>query len=271
MAALANFTAYRSRLLSPRQVINVNKTTLTVVAGRPYDLFTLTGLAGSIPSTAVAPDRTTIGALGGTQFENAGTEELFCLGASIGPLLAGTYYLCDRLSHQGGLDGTVTTANLTTNLPTAALTRYTSGDGVMAAVSIYTQIGATGTTISCNYTDEGGNSSTSPLMPIGNTGFREANRMLLLPLATGDTGVRAINNSTLTATTGTAGNFGYTLFKPLMSFTVDRAGNTVDFSIIDGGMGGGLPVIQDDACLFWMMIGAGTSMSFGATTPFTAV
>jgi hypothetical protein len=66
----------------------------------------------------------------------------------------------------------------------------------MAAIDIYTQIGTTATTISCTYNDETGTSSTSPLVAIGGTGFREAGRSILIPLATGDLGFQSITAST---------------------------------------------------------------------------
>jgi hypothetical protein len=269
VAALADFDAYQASLFRSRQLITTQKTT-TMIAGRHYDLWAVNALAGVAPTTAVVPTNATVGSL---LQENGGSEDLFALGASRAGIgaSAGMIVLCDRLSHQGGLDGTVVTANLTTNLPTAALTRYTSGEGVMAGITIYTQIGTTATTITCNYTDEAGGSSTSPVTVFGGTGFREAARMVLLPLATGDTGVRAINNSTLALSTGTAGAFGYTLFKPLMSFVLDKAGSQVEFSIIDGGMGGGLPVIQDNACLFWLVIPTTTLAGVTGVVPFATV
>jgi hypothetical protein len=256
VAALTDFADYVSRLEGPRQLLPTTRPALTTIAGRPWDMFIgSTPQSPAAPTTAVVPAKST-----GFNQENGATEQLFALGGTLGSTQSGLYVLCDRLSHQGGLSGTVT-GSITTNLPTAALTRYTTGVGVMAAISIYTQIGTTATTITAGYTDQDGGAKTTPAMAIGATGFREASRMLFLPLATGDTGVRAITSSNLLATTGTAGAFGYTLFKPLMSFHIDRPHGTVDFSLVDGGMSGGVPEILDDACLFWMCIPAGASTS----------
>lgn len=268
MAALTDLNAYLAKLSIPRELVPTIKVATTTVVGRSYDLFTTATLTGTAPTAAVVPTKATVG---GFLQQDAGTEELFNLGGNLSSSQAGLFILCDRLSHQGALDGTVATANLTTNLPTAALTRYTTGTGVMLGVSIYTQIGATATTLACNYTNDAGGSSNTPLTVFGGTGYREVNRFVLMPLATGDTGIRAVNNSTLTVTTGTAGAFGYTLYKPLMAFHIDRAGGQVDFSLFGGGMSGGLPVIQDDACLFWMSIPAGTSTSLLSSLSLTTV
>lgn len=268
MSALTGLTDYKNRLQAPREILASAKIASTTIIGRSYDYFTIAALAGAAPTTAVVPDRTTTGALGQ---QDAATEELYALGGPFSATQSGLYVLCDRLSHQGGLNAT-TTGAVTTNLPTAALTRYTSGEGVMLGISIYTLIGATSTTISCSYTNEAGtNGRTSPSIPFGNTGFRELNRMLLVPLVTGDTGVRSVENSTIQATTGTAGAFGYTLFKPLVGFNVDKPGGQVDMSLFDGGMTGGMPPILDNACLFWMIIPGGTSTGVYANTILSAV
>jgi hypothetical protein len=163
--------------------------------------------------------------------------------------------LCDRLSHQGGLDGTVTTAQ-TTNLPTAALTRGdTTGKGVFAGLEIYTQIGTTGTTFLVTYTNQAGTGSqVSPLVTLGNTGFREANRFIPIPLASGDNGFRSVENVDLTATTGTAGAFGITLYRPLFPIFVAQQGG--EEQLIDGLLSVAfLPEIPDDACLFLLACG----------------
>lgn len=243
------------------------KTALTTVAGRPYDSWTTASLGGAAPTTAAVPTNTTTGAL---SQENAGTESLFCVGGRMSSSIGGQFILCDRLSHQGGLSGTVTTAQ-TTNLPTSALTRYTNGVGVMAALSIYTQIGTTGTTVTASYTNQAGTASrtTAPVV-FGGTGFREASRMIFLPLQSDDTGFQSVQSVTVLATTGTAGAFGVTLFKPLMTFCMDTGAGQVAFDMFSGGMVG-MPDIQDSACLFWIYIPGGTSSVLGGELRFMAV
>ena len=203
--------------------------------------------ANTAPTTAVA-----LGVTSNNAFPLptvSGTRRLKLIGGSVSTLTAGgVYMLIDILSHQGGLSGTTTTAQ-TTNLPTAALTRYTDGKGVMIGLTVYTQIGATLTTAIVTYTNQAGTGSrVSPLFPIGGTNYREANRMILVPLQYGDTGVRSVENVDLTATTGTAGAFGVTLFKPLAMFAVDEIGKMNDCDFVTGRLIGGIADVTG-ACL----------------------
>lgn len=221
---------------------------------------------GIAPTSAVAPTRATAGALlsGGEQlFNSGGSFKNFLVGAhlSTSPISALTnrntpklVLLCDRLSHQGGLSGTTTGAQ-TTNLPTAALTRYTSGLGVMMRLDIYAAVGSTpGVDVTASYTNQAGTSGqTSVATQLGATGYRELGRSIILPLASGDSGVQAVASVTITSTTGTAGNFGVTLFKPLAAF-ITTGGVEEQFHepVLTGNMFGGLPEIVDDACLEWL-------------------
>jgi hypothetical protein len=44
------------------------------------------------------------------------------------------------------------------------------------------------------------------------------NKFQIMPLQAGDRGVKSVESLTLSASTGTAGNFGLTLFRPIMTF-----------------------------------------------------
>lgn len=190
------------------------------------------------------------------QTDNA-PSAYYVMAARINPasVLAGSYTLCDRLSHQGNLNATATTAQ-TTNLPTAALPRYTDGVGVMMALEIYTQIGATTTSFTVSYTNSDGTSGrTSPPMTIGNTGYREANRFIQIPLASGDKGVRSVESITLAGTTGTAGAMGITLYKPLAMFNINNSDGPNIMDPIGGGHVGSLVGVDPNAYLFFVTIG----------------
>jgi hypothetical protein len=158
--------------------------------------------------------------------------------------------LVDLLNVSGGLNGTLTTAQ-TTNLPTAALTRHTTGEGVMAGIVIYTTVGTTATTVTISYTNSAGVSGrTSTATSFGNTGFREAGVLLPIPLQAGDTGVESIESVTVTATTGTAGNFGVCMFKPLAMISLESATGAMPLdSVSTGCIIGSLAEIDPDACL----------------------
>lgn len=133
----------------------------------------------------------------------------------------GALMLADRLVHSAGLSGT-STSRQTTGLPTAALPRHTSGDGVFAYLTAWSAIGSTATTATVEYTNEDGDAKTTTVV-IGGSGEREAGALLPIPLAAGDRGVRSVEAVTLAATTGTAGNFGIVLAKPVAIIPAARA------------------------------------------------
>lgn len=259
--AIATYDDLLTRQLSPRERITQSwRANSTVAAGRLQSLWTFAPFAGVAPTTAAVPARNIAGAVGQ---ENGGANALRLPAIDVasawgaGPNIL---MLCDRLSHQGGLSGTVTSAQ-TTNLPTAALTRYTSGVGVMCMLEIYTTIGATATTVATSYTDQGGTTGqVSPLTLFGGNGWRDAGRGILIPCAVGDTGFRAVASVTVTVSTGTAGNFGVTLFKPLLYLPIP-VGQAYLASPPLGTLGGGLPEILDDACLFWIVMPTGALLN----------
>jgi hypothetical protein len=214
------------------------------IAGRPASLWLYDGLpgAGVAPTTVAAPDNTTAGAL---PFASAGGgRQSWMTQAWATALNAGTLILYDRLLHIGGLSGTVTTAQTVGG----TLTRNTGGAGNIVFAEIYTIIGTTSRTITMSYTDQDGNTGqTSTAVLIGATGFREVTRAIMLPLAAGDTGVRAVADVTLSATTGTAGNFGITVGKPIAYMGVGTAGAPGWRDYVTGMPG--IPEIEAGACL----------------------
>jgi hypothetical protein len=227
----------------------------TPITGRGCSLWTYDGMpaGGAVPTVAAIPDRTTTGAIPFTA--PGGSRDLHLIGASITPLAAGVYLLYDRLFHIGGLSGTSTADQTVQGSPASpALTRNTGGAGNMAWWEIYTLIGTTGTTLTMTYTDQDGNSGQTSTINIGATNFREVTRAQRIPLAAGDTGIQAIEKVKLTATTGTAGNFGITIAQPLAWIPVGTAG-TAGWRDYTTGLPG-IPVIDPDACLALMFIPA---------------
>lgn len=264
--AIADLDAYKDALRSGREIVPLNISTATVVAGRAHDLWRSSVPLGAIPTTAVVPDTDTLGALGqrdaGSGLQNS------IIGYRLSALNPGVYIICDRLAHSGGLSGTAT-AEQTTNLPTPTLTRHTSGVGVMIGLTIYTGVGSTATTVSAKYTNQSGTGSrATPLVQIGASNFNAANRMILLPLQDGDSGVRSVEGVTLTATTGTVGNFGVTLFKPLYVICVESLSGVSSGGFVTGLSAGGIPAVENGACLFPISFGASTNAACGGTIIF---
>lgn len=213
--------------------------------------------APATPAASISLDRTSDHSI--AQIPAVGTGRLSIMGARINPSSIGgqAIILVDMLNVSGGLNGTLTTVQ-TTNLPTAALTRYTDGDGVMAGLCIWAAIGGTATTVTLSYTNQAGTAGRiSPATQIGGSNVANAaGRVILIPLAAGDTGVRSVESVTLAGTTATAGNFGVCLFKPLAMMGMnDWQGAHVFDAVSTGGFAGALAEVQPDACLSIFGIG----------------
>jgi hypothetical protein len=239
------------------------------ISGRPCSLWTYDGVmwpGGSAPGAVAACDRNTVGALLGWSNPGGGREkkvlQAFCTG-----LNAGTLILYDRLLHIGGLNATTLTAQTVGG----TITRNTGGVGNIAFLEIYSIIGTTATSINMLYTDQDGNTNvSSPTVAFGGTGFREVSRAIMLPLAAGDTGLRAVASVDIVATTGTAGVFGVTIAKPLAYVSIGTAGGPGwrDFTT---GLPG-IPNIDADACLAGLWIPNSTTPPelFGCITTVEA-
>lgn len=213
--------------------------------------------APATPTTSVALDKTSDHSVG--PMPAVGSGRLTIMGARLNPSGIGgqAIILVDMLNVSGGLSGIVTTAQAT-NLPTAALTRFTSGEGVMAGLCIWASIGGTATTVTINYTNQAGTpGQISTATQIGGTNVANApSRIIPIPLAAGDKGVRSVESVTLAGTTGTAGNFGVCLFKPLAMMAMnDFQGAHVFDAISTGGFVGALAEVHPDACLSVFGIG----------------
>lgn len=249
--ALASYTAYKAA--KPYASVNLSKATFNGIAGRLHSPWATANFAGVAPTTAAVPTAATAGALYGTP---AGIAT-WIKSAIAAKFNWGTLIVVDRLSHQGGLSATVTGAQ-TTNLPTAALTRYTSGVGVFAALEIYTAVGSTPTTFTASYTNVAGTSGrTSPTLAFGGTNDRLATTVIPIPLVSGDTGVKSVESVTLAASTLTAGAFGVTLFKPLFAIPQPQYNQHSKYDTVRN-VGAMFESAPTDACLA-LLIGAGNA------------
>lgn len=224
----------------------------SLIQGRAYSMWQVDGKmggVGSTPTVAEIPTRSTTGAIG--QANPPTGKQLWLINVSEAHTTTrNTFMLYDRLAQIGGLSGTSTSAqtcSLSTDRYTANAAAY---QGNEIYVEIYTQIGASSTTITASYQDENNAAQTTQAVAIGNTGFREIYRMIKLPLASGTRGVRTVNSVTLAATTGTAGNFGVTIARPIWS--VGDGGASQTGYIRSMLQSPGPQEIMSNACLAWM-------------------
>lgn len=225
------------------------------VAGRLSSLWRYNksnGANGAAPGAVAAPDRTTLGAMG--QANPGGGREKWLLGLEAACNQVGTLLLYDRLLHISGLSGT----SISAQTVGGTLTRNTGGAGNLIAIEVYTQIGASSTTITASYSNTTPTSGrTTKAAAIGNTGLREAERMIILPLQDGDTGVSAVASVTLAATTGVAGDFGVTVMRPLAILSCGGIAMPMLRDFLAGLPN--MPEIDTDACLAWAWLPNGTT------------
>lgn len=257
--AISTLAGLRSRQTASNQRLMWSKAATAVPAYRPGSTWTTGGFetTGVAPTTAVVPTNTTAGALG--QLDATGGVQRVVNISTFG-VNSGMLLLADRLSHQGGLSG-LTLGAQTTNLPTAALTRSTDGIGVWPCVEIYTQIGTVATTLVASYTNTAGTAGrTTQSIVFGDNPNREAKLLIPLPLQQGDIGCKSVESVTIGLSTGTAGNFGITLIKPILA--VPSSQEVIDVQSYDPvlHLGGYAPQIVDGACLMLIYYSvAGTS------------
>jgi hypothetical protein len=85
---------------------------------------------------------------------------------------------------------------------------------------------------------------------LGGGFYREVGILIPIPLQGADKGIRSIESVTLAATTGTVGNFGVCLYKPLAMISLESATGAMPLdSVSTGCIIGSLAEIHPDACL----------------------
>ena len=244
-----NYEDYLSQIsLQNAETFQYNQATIPGNAGRLALMSRYFPIVLSTPSSSIALDNTSLYAIN-NQSNPLGTSNFFLLGGQIQSGGAHTIVVVDLLNVSGGLSGILTTEQ-TTGLPTAPLTRYISGEGVFAGLILWVTTGGT-VTVSINYTNQNGiPEQISPLTSFfgSATGDRQVGRILLMPLASGDTGVQSVKSVTLSSSTAIVGNFGVILFKPLSMIAFNN--ETVAFDAVSsGGFVGSLSTIFPSACL----------------------
>jgi hypothetical protein len=225
----------------------------STVAGQFFSLWTATGIpgTGTIPTTAVVPTNATVGAFGITNQTAPVTGYLAWLAVQ-GSNNATNLEIHDRLACMGGLSGIVTTAqgalSLVTTSPGADRLGASNYSDVQWWLEVYTAMGATGVnaTVAVEYND----GTTGSLAAIALGATPRAGRLYPLLSAVAGKFIRAVTGVTLSATTGTAGNFGITATRPRTSVSMPLANKTetLDWAQL------GLPNIPNSSCLQMLML-----------------
>lgn len=234
--------------------IVIDKASLAnTAAGQFFSLWQATGVpgAGATPTTAAVPTSATTGAMGFTNQTAPATSYISWL-APQASNNATNLEIHDRLAHMGGLSGIVTTSqgalSLVTNSPGAARLGDSNYSDVQWWLEVYTALGATGVnaTVAVEYND----ASTGNLAAIALGATPRAGRLYPLVSASAGKFIRAVTGVTLSATTGTAGNFGITATRPRTSVSMPLANKTEVFDWAQLG----LPNVPNDSCLMMLML-----------------
>lgn len=237
--------------------IMIDKGTISGVAGGAFfSYWRVTGQPGqgAIPGSTAVCDHNLVGALQFAQQTAPSTSYLAILDAALSA--ANTLEVHDRLCHMGGLNGTLTTAQpvamdlgalLATNNLSARIGDSNYSD-VQWWLEWYANTGSTAVTATVNVTYNDG--TTGNLSAISLAATRVASFMQALntfiPAAASGKYIRGVNSVILSATTGTAGNFGVTAtrYRAGMFTPVANARFTNDWAQL------GLPEISNSSCLF---------------------
>lgn len=258
--AITNLADYKSAVATPHQGVAFSKGTSTARAGIWSSLFTVAFATGAAPGANAQCSYSTAGAING--YIDAATLNILGVESSGGFLsttqTGGAFMLVDRLTHCSGLNATLNTEQA---IGSVSLPRYTSGVGVMAAIEVYTLIGGSTTTGTLKYNNAAGTpvaNLVSYQFGIGGNSGQQAQSIIPIGLASGDNGVTKAQSVTLTATTGTAGDFGVTLFKPLLLLNAAPFTDTKTVDMIVG-MACQCAAVQTSACLTWLSLGYTTT------------
>lgn len=249
MGALADYDAYLDALRRNRGA-DFQMSSGSGRAARLSALWRTFLPAPGTPTTSVALNDTSDVAIGPLPTVNTGRLTMLAARANPGGNSGVCLIVADILNQSGGLDATLTTEQ-TTNLPTAALTRHTDGEGVMAGLICYVQNGSTASAATARYTSSDGVSNRiSTPTAFGGSGFREAGAIIPFPLAPGDRGVRSVDGVTFTGSTGSNASVGVVLFKPLAMIALNNfEGAHVVDAVSSGGFVGALAQAEPGACI----------------------
>ena len=225
------------------------------LAGAYFSLWRATGQPGqgAIPTAAATCNNALTGAMNFAQ-QTAPATSYGAWSNAVCSNNAATIEIHDRLMHMGGLSGIVTiaqTVSVNLNGVTADNMVERLGDSNFSDVQWwaewYTDTGATASnaTVAVTYND----GTTGSLTTFAAGGTVRAGRMIplnnLIPAAAAGKFIRSINTVTLSASTGTAGSFGFTATRPRMTMPLLLANKMEAFDWAQLG----LPEIFNSSCL----------------------
>lgn len=258
-AALGNTAA--DRLIIDKASIS------NMTAGTFCSLWRATGqpAQGAIPGTTPAiPTKATTGA---PNFANqtAPIQNFLLWAYMASGNAAMSLEIWDRVAHMGGLVLNSTSPQNISGLDLSSgglnLSADRRGDAnysdIQWFLETYTDGGSTASNATINVTYDDASTGNLNTQAVGGT-LRASRLLPLTPLIpTGSQGkfIRGINSVTLSASTGTAGNFGFTAVRPRAALPLLVANKTETFDWAQLG----IPVVPNDACLMLALLTSTTS------------
>lgn len=246
--------------LAAAQTLQFYKTSVALEAvGVLSSLWTAAGMpaAGAAQGSlngANCDDSTT----GAFPLTNAGSgNSLYLLRAlASGLVVPGTLLLFDRIWHNSTMSGTATGANAITQ-PSLPARVVDNGLGCRLGVEVFSSWGTTAVTLTITYRDSADDvdrTMTLTTVVPGGSGAPAAGTFVELPPATA-LGVKRVVSYGWSATTGTAGNFGLVVYRPIARIPIPFVGGSLplDFAAL------GMPQILNDACLALAWTGNATT------------
>ncbi len=234
-------------------------------AGQFHSLWRATGQPGqaAIPAAAAVCNNALTGALNFAQQTSPATTYGTWANAMCSNN-ATTLEIHDRLMHMGGLSGTSTgsqTVNLDINANLASNNLDArKGDANFSNVQWwmewYTDTGSTAVTATVGVTYNDGTTGT---LSVALAATRRASLMIplngFIPAAAAGKYIRDIDTVQLSATTGSAGSFGFTATRPRMTMPLSLANKmeTFDWAAL------GLPEIFNSSCLMILQVASTTT------------
>lgn len=263
--AITNLDQLVAAMAGPASRIVLDKGSLAnQVAGRMCSLWRATGqpAQGAIPTTAALCTNATTGGIQFTQ-QTAPSESYIGVIAVSAANSAMSWEIQDRIAHSGGGVLNVTTAQ--TNIACDLVALAPSADRIGSAdyrdvqcwLEVYADGGATASNATINVTFNDGTSGNLNTLAVGGTiraGHMFSLDALRTPAQQG-LNIRAVNSVQLSASTGTAGNFGITFTRPraYIPTQVANLSQTYDWAAL------GLPGVPNGACLQFTVIPSTTS------------
>lgn len=233
--------------------------TPTLVAGRPHSLFYLNGMPGAAVAASPGLSGVALTAYNGQlPFVNPGAGNAYLARLQAAATITGQLLLCDRLWHNSGFTITSTgsqTVNSAT-FPARDAAGSTDGDGVILAVEVSSATGAGAPTITIGYTNSDNTSGRTATNIINTAASSAIGAFYPIGLQAGDSGVRSIQNLTLSAT-WTSGTIHLIAYRVLARLDLPTAQTPNALDAVTGGF----PKAWNDTVPFLVFIPSTTTAS----------